>query len=53
MAIQARLPKLAHPSNIDGFSAKEVTITEDHVKEGLQRSHILYDRAGEWLIFKN
>uniref|UniRef100_A0A6J0VAY8 ATPase WRNIP1 n=1 Tax=Pogona vitticeps TaxID=103695 RepID=A0A6J0VAY8_9SAUR len=47
MAIQARLPKLAHPNNIDGFSAKEVTITEDHVKEGLQRSHILYDRAGE------
>ncbi|KAM4687966.1 ATPase WRNIP1 isoform 1-T2 [Discoglossus pictus] len=24
-----------------------MVITEDHIKEGLQRSHILYDRAGE------
>ncbi|XP_008301308.1 ATPase WRNIP1 [Stegastes partitus] len=28
-------------------SPQEIVVTEDHVKEGLQRSHILYDRAGE------
>ncbi|KAJ7338474.1 hypothetical protein JRQ81_012356 [Phrynocephalus forsythii] len=47
MAIQATLTRPSRPSNIDGVFAKEGIITEDHVKEGLQRSHILYDRAGE------
>ncbi|XP_053101427.1 ATPase WRNIP1 [Hemicordylus capensis] len=46
MAVQARLTKLPHQSNT-GCSANGLVITEDHVKEGLQRSHILYDRAGE------
>ncbi|XP_026570781.1 ATPase WRNIP1 [Pseudonaja textilis] len=47
MAVQSRLTNLSHPSNSHECSAKQVVITEDHVKEGLQRSHILYDRAGE------
>nr|XP_040027995.1 ATPase WRNIP1 [Gasterosteus aculeatus aculeatus] len=28
-------------------AAREILVKEEHVKEGLQRSHILYDRAGE------
>ncbi|XP_037313364.2 ATPase WRNIP1 [Pungitius pungitius] len=28
-------------------ASREILVTEEHVKEGLQRSHILYDRAGE------
>ncbi|XP_061446663.1 ATPase WRNIP1 [Rhineura floridana] len=47
MAVQARLTKLHQQSNTYGCSVNEMVITEDHVKEGLQRSHILYDRAGE------
>lgn len=27
-------------------AAREILVKEEHVKEGLQRSHILYDRAG-------
>lgn len=46
MAVQARLTKLPHQSNMHDFSSR-IVIKEDHVKEGLQRSHILYDRAGE------
>ncbi|KAG8133248.1 hypothetical protein E2320_011071 [Naja naja] len=47
MAVQSRLTNPSHQSNNHESSAKQVVITEDHVKEGLQRSHILYDRAGE------
>ncbi|XP_028593693.2 ATPase WRNIP1 [Podarcis muralis] len=47
MAVQARLTKLQQQSSTHGCSVNEMVITEDHVKEGLQRSHILYDRAGE------
>ncbi|KAF7246068.1 ATPase WRNIP1 [Varanus komodoensis] len=47
MAVQASLTKLPHQRNAHGGSVNGVVITEDHVKEGLQRSHILYDRAGE------
>uniref|UniRef100_A0A8C6ZBM6 WRN helicase interacting protein 1 n=1 Tax=Nothoprocta perdicaria TaxID=30464 RepID=A0A8C6ZBM6_NOTPE len=43
LAVQARLAAgVATGSSTDG-----ALITEEHVKEGLQRSHILYDRAGE------
>ncbi|XP_060100245.1 ATPase WRNIP1 [Heteronotia binoei] len=45
MAVQALLTQLPHQSSI--FCSANRIITEDHVKEGLQRSHILYDRAGE------
>ncbi|XP_054841163.1 ATPase WRNIP1 isoform X3 [Eublepharis macularius] len=47
MAIQAQLTQLPHQNNMLGHTADGIVITEDHVKEGLQRSHILYDRAGE------
>lgn len=35
----------------EGGSVDGVLITEEHVKEGLQRSHILYDRASECLTW--
>ncbi|XP_040442678.1 ATPase WRNIP1 [Falco naumanni] len=49
LAVQARLAAgKTTPLNITkGGSADGILITEEHVKEGLQRSHILYDRAGE------
>nr|XP_013056575.1 ATPase WRNIP1 [Anser cygnoides] len=49
LALQARLAagKTTPLSTAKGCSADGVVITEEHVKEGLQRSHILYDRAGE------
>ncbi|XP_061851159.1 ATPase WRNIP1 [Colius striatus] len=49
LAVQARLAAgKATPVNVTkGGSADGILITEEHVKEGLQRSHILYDRAGE------
>lgn len=42
LAVQARLNAVQSQR-----SAGEAVVTEQHVKEGLQRSHILYDRAGE------
>ncbi|XP_064299558.1 ATPase WRNIP1 [Phalacrocorax carbo] len=49
LAVQARLAVgKTTPLNItEGGSADGILITEEHIKEGLQRSHILYDRAGE------
>ncbi|KFO83668.1 ATPase WRNIP1, partial [Buceros rhinoceros silvestris] len=49
LAVQARLAAgKTTPLNITkGGSVDGIVITEEHVKEGLQRSHILYDRAGE------
>ncbi|XP_069469631.1 ATPase WRNIP1 isoform X3 [Ambystoma mexicanum] len=43
LAAQAILAVGKQPNSLK----PEIVITEDHVKEGLQRSHILYDRAGE------
>ncbi|CAG5896650.1 unnamed protein product [Menidia menidia] len=47
LAVQAQM-NLAQPklSAQDGCP-QEIVVTEDHIKEGLQRSHILYDKAGE------
>ncbi|KAM3866198.1 ATPase WRNIP1 [Diretmus argenteus] len=42
LAVQARVAS-ARPS----ASPQEILVQEEHVKEGLQRSHILYDKAGE------
>nr|XP_009934804.1 PREDICTED: ATPase WRNIP1 [Opisthocomus hoazin] len=49
LAVQARLAvgKTTALNVTKGGSAEGILITEEHVKEGLQRSHILYDRAGE------
>jgi len=50
LAVQARLAvgKTTALNVTKGGSAEGILITEEHVKEGLQRSHILYDRAGEY-----
>ncbi|XP_041954457.1 ATPase WRNIP1 [Alosa sapidissima] len=47
LAVQARVA--AHRAGMPDPSrdAPHILIQEDHVKEGLQRSHILYDKAGE------
>ncbi|KAK5610808.1 Werner helicase interacting protein 1 [Crenichthys baileyi] len=47
LAVQAQMksPPL-NQSTQDGFP-QEILVTEEHIKEGLQRSHILYDKAGE------
>ncbi|KAK2822477.1 hypothetical protein Q5P01_022542 [Channa striata] len=45
LAVQAQVSRSAMLEE-DG-ATQEVLVTEEHVKEGLQRSHILYDKAGE------
>ncbi|XP_054888916.1 ATPase WRNIP1 [Poeciliopsis prolifica] len=47
LAVQAQMksPQL-NQSTQHGFP-QEIVVTEEHIKEGLQRSHILYDKAGE------
>ncbi|MEQ2163718.1 Werner helicase interacting protein 1, partial [Goodea atripinnis] len=47
LAVQAQMksPPL-NQSTQDGFP-QEILVTEENIKEGLQRSHILYDKAGE------
>ncbi|XP_020040888.1 ATPase WRNIP1 [Castor canadensis] len=49
LAVLARLSsrKLFCKKSGQTYSPSRVLITENDVKEGLQRSHILYDRAGE------
>ncbi|KAK6490682.1 ATPase WRNIP1 [Huso huso] len=46
LAVQTRMnaAKLGH-LKLD--TSQTILIEEDHVKEGMQRSHILYDKAGE------
>ncbi|XP_060705821.1 ATPase WRNIP1 [Hemiscyllium ocellatum] len=50
LAIQAKVAEAKKPQNDfaqKNTLAKKILIKEMHIKEGLQRSHILYDRAGE------
>ncbi|XP_048405025.1 ATPase WRNIP1 [Stegostoma tigrinum] len=50
LAIQAKVAEAKKPQNNfaqQSTLAKKILIKEMHIKEGLQRSHILYDRAGE------
>ncbi|XP_061421762.1 ATPase WRNIP1 isoform X4 [Lethenteron reissneri] len=49
MAVQAVLASSAAVSSSQGDTAGGPLpiVTEAHIKEGLQRSHLLYDRAGE------
>nr|XP_057924213.1 ATPase WRNIP1 isoform X2 [Doryrhamphus excisus] len=42
LAVQAQAGLLGPDS-----STEEIVVKEEHIKEGLQRSHILYDNAGE------
>ncbi|KAI3374897.1 hypothetical protein L3Q82_021435, partial [Scortum barcoo] len=44
LAVQAQL---ARPSPQGQGGCRNILVKEEHVKEGLQRSHILYDKAGE------
>ena len=45
LAVQAQLSS-ARPDPSGQGGSQEILVKEDHIKEGLQRSHILYDRAG-------
>lgn len=45
LAVQAQMSQTNTLAR-DG-SSQETLVTEEHVKEGLQRSHILYDKAGK------
>ena len=50
LAVLARLSarKVFGKKTGQTYPPGRVLVTEGDVKEGLQRSHILYDRAGEW-----
>lgn len=49
LAVQARVAagRTTPLNSAKGGAVDGILVTEEHVKEGLQRSHILYDRAGE------
>nr|XP_046265243.1 ATPase WRNIP1 [Scatophagus argus] len=46
LAVQAQV-NLARTASLGRESSQEILVKEEHIKEGLQRSHILYDKAGE------
>ncbi|XP_029309807.1 LOW QUALITY PROTEIN: ATPase WRNIP1 [Cottoperca gobio] len=46
LAVQAQM-SLARPNPSGQDGSQEILVKEEHIKEGLQRSHILYDKAGE------
>ncbi|XP_034411533.1 ATPase WRNIP1 isoform X2 [Cyclopterus lumpus] len=46
LAIQVQ-SNSARPGQSGRAGSQEILVKEEHVKEGLQRSHILYDKAGE------
>lgn len=45
LAVQAQVSVAR--TNLSGQDSQEIIVTEEHIKEGLQRSHILYDKAGK------
>lgn len=46
LAVQAQV-NVARPNLSGQDGSQEIIVTEEHIKEGLQRSHILYDKAGK------
>lgn len=46
LAVQAQVSS-ARPNPLGQDGCQEILVTEEHIKEGLQRSHILYDKAGK------
>ncbi|XP_076600354.1 ATPase WRNIP1 [Chaetodon auriga] len=46
LAVQAQV-NLAQSKPLGQDGSQDVLVKEEHIKEGLQRSHILYDKAGE------
>ncbi|XP_061110171.1 ATPase WRNIP1 [Conger conger] len=47
LAVQARISAARLGQTKPAGTSQDVLVQEDHIKEGLQRSHILYDKAGE------
>uniref|UniRef100_UPI003AAE7365 ATPase WRNIP1 n=1 Tax=Centroberyx gerrardi TaxID=166262 RepID=UPI003AAE7365 len=47
LAVQARVSLAQSNQLTQDCSPQEILVQEEHIKEGLQRSHILYDKAGE------
>lgn len=47
LAVQAQVSSTRQNLLAQDGSPQEILVKEEHVKEGLQRSHILYDRAGK------
>lgn len=45
LAVQAQV-NLAQTACSGQDDSQDILIKEEHIKEGLQRSHILYDKAG-------
>ena len=52
LAVQARMASHRAGMSDPSGAPTRVLIQEEHVKEGLQRSHILYDKAGELFYLK-
>lgn len=50
LAVQARVSASQADTSGQGAS-QEILVKEEHIKEGLQRSHILYDKAGMSLVY--
>ncbi|XP_035526211.1 ATPase WRNIP1 [Morone saxatilis] len=46
LAVQAQVSSV-QPNQFGPDGSDEILVKEVHIKEGLQRSHILYDKAGE------
>ena len=47
LAVQAQVSLTRSSPSAQNGAPPEILVTEEHVKEGLQRSHILYDKAGK------
>ncbi|XP_067218079.1 ATPase WRNIP1 isoform X2 [Chanodichthys erythropterus] len=47
LAVQACVVQVRVASSKPSDSPQQIIVREQHIKEGLQRSHILYDKAGE------
>ncbi|XP_051553574.1 ATPase WRNIP1 [Myxocyprinus asiaticus] len=47
LAVQACVLQLRTTSSKPDGAPQQIIVREQHIKEGLQRSHILYDKAGE------
>ncbi|XP_020492012.2 ATPase WRNIP1 [Labrus bergylta] len=46
LAVQAQV-NLVRPDSSGHDGSEKIVVKEEHIKEALQRSHILYDKAGE------
>lgn len=49
LAVQAQVNS-ARIGSLGQDGSQEILIKEEHIKEGLQRSHILYDKAGKSIV---